>query len=211
MGTIVISSAHGLRASAIGRALSDVLDVPVLDRAIPARVARDLAVPIAEALAHDEHLAGGLGGLFVRYAVPLVAAGGLGTPWPTIGEDEFRDKTEQVIQEVAAGPGAVVIGRAGAFVLGERPDVLSVRLTGPEQERIARLMDADGLTEVEARRRVRETDHAREVYVRHFYRRRWDDPTVFHLTLNATAFPESTCVAIIAAAARGRFRASAWR
>jgi hypothetical protein len=93
MGTIVISSPHGLRASAIGRALSDVLDVPVLDRAIPARVARDLAVPMAEALAHDEHLAGGLGGLFVRYAVPLVAAGGLGTPWPTIGEDEFRDPT----------------------------------------------------------------------------------------------------------------------
>jgi hypothetical protein len=26
-------------------------------------------------------------------------------PWPTLGEDEFRDKTKQVIQEVAAGPG----------------------------------------------------------------------------------------------------------
>jgi hypothetical protein len=40
-GTIILSSPHGLGTRSIARALSEVLDLPVLDRAIPARVARD--------------------------------------------------------------------------------------------------------------------------------------------------------------------------
>lgn len=206
MVAVTISSPHGVGTTAIARALGQVLDLPVLDRAIPFRVARNLAVPLAEALAHDERVAGGIGGLLARYAQPLASVGGPVAAWPAdISEDAFRDQTEQVIREAVASSGAIVIGRAGVFVLGERPDVLHVRLTGPEPERITRVIERGAISAADARRRVRETDHAREVYVRHFYRRRWDDPAAFHLVVTATAFSAPTCVALIATAARGRF------
>jgi hypothetical protein len=209
MSTVTIAAPHGANSTAIATGLGLVLDLPVVDRAIPSRVAQELAVPLADALEHDERIAAGLGGLLARYAAPLAAASGAAVAWPPdIGEDAYRNHVEQVISE-EAGRGAIIVGRAAAFVLGDRPDVLHVRLTGPEHDRILRVMLTDNVDEAEARHRVHQTDHARAVYVRHFYHRHWDDPSVFHLIVTSTALTVPTCVDTIAAAARGRFRSAA--
>jgi cytidylate kinase len=207
MSTVTIAAPHGANSTAVAIGLGLLLGLPVVDRAIPSRVAEELAVPLADALEHDERIAGGLGGLLARYAAPIAASGGTALAWPPYADEEaYRNHVEGVISE-EADRGAVIVGRAAAFVLGDRPDVLHVRLTGPEHDRILRIMLIDEVDEAEARHRVHQTDHARAVYVRHFYHRKWDDPSAFHLIVTSTALSVPTCVETIATAARGRFQA----
>ena len=48
LALVTISSAYGALGSEVGHAVAAELDVPFLDRAIPAEVAEQLAVPLAE-------------------------------------------------------------------------------------------------------------------------------------------------------------------
>ena len=53
---VTISGAYGAGGSRVGPELAQRLDVPFLDRAIPAAVAERLAVPFDDAEAHDDQL-----------------------------------------------------------------------------------------------------------------------------------------------------------
>jgi len=72
--SVTISSTRGAGGHAIGQQVAKSLGLRFLDRAIPARVAVQLAVPRQEALKHDERVGRGLGELLARYSLPLAAA-----------------------------------------------------------------------------------------------------------------------------------------
>jgi cytidylate kinase len=120
-------------------------------------------------------------------------------------EDDVRRQTEEAIRSAADTTGAVILGRAAAFVLGDRPDVLHVRLDGPVETRCERAATYEKVSLEVARQRRRDTDTARSLYVRHLYDARWDDPTAYHLVIDSTALPIPTCVDLIIAAATSRF------
>jgi cytidylate kinase len=63
-------------------------------------------------------------------------------------------------------------------------------------------MAGEGIDHKTAKRRMKETDGARDAYIQHFYRRDSHDPTLYHLMLDSTAFTISACVELIAMAAR---------
>lgn len=104
----------------------------------------------------------------------------------------------------AAQQGVVILGRGGSVVLRDLPRALHVRLDGPAELRLALVMAGTGLGEREARRAQRETDLARQHYLRHFYNVDVASPHLYHLYLDATALPRPTLVELIVAAARAR-------
>jgi cytidylate kinase len=116
------------------------------------------------------------------------------------GED-YRRETERVIRE-HADRGAVVLGRAAAIVLREHPGALHVRLDGSPEARIAQSVSR-GLERADAVRLQRDSDRAREAYVRHFYGADARDPALYHLVIDSTAIPLDTVVEVIVAAAEG--------
>ena len=69
-------------------------------------------------------------------------------------------------------------------------------------------MIALNLTKDEAERKLKQTDRARREYLRHFYRRDWADPSLYHVMLDSTALPLSTCTQLVLEAAYGRRIAS---
>ena len=108
------------------------------------------------------------------------------------------------LAEIADGAGGVVLGRAGAIVLGDRPDVLHVRLDGPRERRLEAAVVRSGRSRDEVRREMEANDRTREAYVRHFYR---CDPAAaqhYHLVVDSTALPVETVVDLVVTAARGR-------
>ena len=115
------------------------------------------------------------------------------------GED-YRRETERLIREHAAH-GAVILGRAAAVILHDEPRALHVRLDGPQERRIERAMEAEGLGREDAERLRREGDRAREGYVRHFYGCDARDPALYHLIIDSTALAADVVVDVIAAAA----------
>jgi cytidylate kinase len=115
------------------------------------------------------------------------------------GED-YRRETERIIVE-HADRGAVVLGRAGAIILRDHPQALHVRLDGPRERRIEQAMRLGGVEREDAERLRRDSDRAREAYVRHFYGADARDPSLYHLVIDSTALSLGTVADVIVAAA----------
>lgn len=202
MALVTISSAYGALGGEVGHALADELGVPFLDRAIPAAVAEQLAVPLAEAETRDEVLSGFFERLLGTFGMMGGVYGGGIVPVADIPDEAaFLAATEQIIRRHAASGEGVVLGRAGMIVLAEHPHVLRVRLSGPPEARIEQAMRRYRLTREEARRQARENDGARAAWVQRFYGRDVTDPSLYDLVINATKFGVEECVAVIVALA----------
>jgi cytidylate kinase len=206
VGVVTISATFGAGGSEIGPAVAEALGLPFVDRAIPANVARKLGVPLAEAQQKDENVDTGLWRVLSSMALVPDLAGAGPVAYTTMSDDAaFREKTEQVLAEIAAGPGGVVLGRAAAIVLAGLPDALHVRLDGPEEARLALLAgrhpDRD---EGALRQAMRDNDGARAAYLRHFYRADAGQCRHYHLVIDSTALPWDAVTVLIATAARAR-------
>ena len=204
MTLVTISAAYGAGGSRVGPAVAERLDLPFVDRAIPTGVAERLALPLREAVQRDESVGHWLTRALLSFGqVGPVLAGASPPPAELVTDDAFRAATEQVLHELAV-QGAVVLGRAGALVLGDVPGALHVRLTGPRDARIAQGAELEHLDLEAAARHLEESDRAREAYVRHFYRCDPKDAAHYHLVIDSTALALDACVALIADAALAR-------
>ena len=209
MTLIALSASYGAGGSVVGPQLAERLDVPFVDRAIPTGVAEQLEVPLDEALERDENVGGLLDRMLAHFA-PLSGAYVSGTAADSLmGGDVYREATERVICEHAEAGKGVILGRACAFVLRDRPEVLRVRLDGPEDARIKQAMRLQRIDEATARQQMRQTDRARDLYVRHFYGADPADTSLFHLVIDSPAIGPDTCVDLIARAAQAHSRSSA--
>lgn len=220
---VTISATYGAGGSVVGPAVAAELDVAFLDRAVPSAVADQIGCSLDEALRRDDRAPSGFERLLSSAArLPTVTLGSVDTAYMGATNDEgrllydheFVEQTERVLGEVA-DRGGVVLGRAGAVVLADRPGALHVRLDG---DRHARLRRARGLWEAGDRsewsagdaaeaptlRLLDDNDRARAAYVRRFYRTDPAEPRHYHLVLDATSLALDTCVDLIVLAARAR-------
>jgi cytidylate kinase len=204
MGVVTISASYGCRGAEVARAVADQLGLVFHDRAIPAQVAGRLGVPVAEAEANDETVVRGLWRLVASLGTMPDPVGGVMPTSAVPDERAYRQQTERVLAEIADGVGGVVLGRAAAMVLTDRPHVLNVRLDGPEERRLADVIARSGRPRDEVRRELEANDRSREAYVRHFYRCDPAEARHYHLVVDATAMPLETVIEIVVLAARGR-------
>jgi cytidylate kinase len=199
---VTISASYGAGGAYVGPRLAERLEVPFVDRAIPNEVAQRLAVPLAEAVRHDE-TAGSVFERFIRVLAPAGLAFGA-RPFlehEVVDEAAYRDATEQVIREQAGREGGVFLGRAAALVLAEMPHALHVRLYGPRERRLDRAVALDEISREEAEKRLTDNDRAREAYVHHFYGADPNDLKHYHLAIDTTEIDLDCCVDMIASAA----------
>jgi hypothetical protein len=204
MGVVTVSASFGAGGAEIAPAVADRLGLTFHDRVIPAQVAGRLGVPVAEAEANDETITRGLWRLVSSLGTMPDPVGGV-LPTSTLPDERaYRQQTERVLGEIAAGAGGVVLGRAAAMVLRDRPDVLHVRLDGPPERRLAAAVAHLGRPEEEVRRDRDATDAARVAYVRHFYRCNPAEARHYHLVVDSTALPHDTVVDLVVTAARAR-------
>ena len=204
MGTVTIAATYGAGGSIIGPAVAKRLKLPFVDRAIPVGLAEKIHEPLVAALTDDSESGSAVGrllnsalsfsGLFVGVPVAVEELGVV----PDVAH------TELAIRRLADGGGAVILGRAGVFVLQGRPHVLHVRLDGDVEARRRAAMAHEGLDYKTATRKQQETDQARRAYIAHFYPRSgaWEDPRHYHLVLDSTAISIDVCVEIITRAAQ---------
>src|SRR3954469_13324942 len=166
MGVVTISAAYGTAGAEVAPAVADRLGLPFHDRAIPAWVAGRLGVPVEEAEANDETVVRGLWRLVASLGTMPDPVGGV-LPTSNLPDARaYREQTERILGEIADGAGGVVLGRAGALVLKDRPDALHVRLDGPRAQRLAAAIGRSGRSPEEVRSEMEANDRTREAYVR---------------------------------------------
>jgi cytidylate kinase len=204
MPAITVSAGYGTGGSQIARALSERFGYQLLDRAISSQVARQLNVSVDEAEEGTQRR-----GFVERFFGPLAAMSGA-----VVSSDEdaaidaaliadndqvFRQSAERIMHAALPG-GAVILGRGGAAALHGVPGVLTVRLFGPRNRRIAHAARVEGVDVATAAERLPVVDKARAHYLRHLYNCDVDDPSLFDLQVDSTLIPTDTCVEIIALA-----------
>jgi cytidylate kinase len=204
VGIVTISASYGAGGAEVAPAVAERLGLTFHDRAIPARVAGRLGVPVAEAEANDETVVRGLWRLVASLGTMPDPVGGVMPTSSLPDERAYRQQTERILAEVADTGGGVVLGRAAALVLGERPDALHVRLDGPADRRLAAAVARAGRPEDEVRVDLEANDRSREAYVRHFYRCNPASARHYHLVVDSTAVSLDTVVDLVVLAARDR-------
>jgi cytidylate kinase len=204
MPGVTISAGFGAGGSVVAAAVAERLGLPLLDRAISSRVAASLRVSIREAETGcvERSLVGRLFDLLAPLGDGALKAGpDAAPPNAEPAPDEaapFREYAEDIMR-TALKTGTVILGRAGAAALRDEPDVLRVRLFGPVEARIEQACEIEQIDEDTARRLLPEVDRARAQYVRRLYATDIDDPDLYHLQLESTTIPLSSCADIVAA------------
>ena len=207
MPGVTISAGYGAGGSVVAAHVAQLLDLPLLDRAISSAVAAQLRVSVEEARDGAVHrsLSDRFLGVLAPLAVGVLAASSSAAPRDlTASGDEaawFREQAEAVMR-AALTSGAVVLGRAGAAAFQGEPGVLRVRLFGPPDARAAQAALIENVDEPTARRRLPEVDRARAQYVRRLYRADIDDPELYHLQIDSTVVPLDVCAGLIVTAYR---------
>jgi cytidylate kinase len=207
MPGVTISAGYGAGGSVVAPHVARLLELPLLDRAISARVAAQLHVSVQEA--EGGAVRRSLTERFFSALAPLtadvLAVGTDAAPRdlaePPDEAGQFRAQAEAIMRAALAS-GAVILGRAGAAAFRDEPGVLRVRLFGPADARIAQAIRFGDVDEATARQRRAEVDRARAQYVRRLYRADIDDPDLFHLHIDSTVVPLDHCAELIAATYR---------
>ncbi|MBV9280992.1 MAG: cytidylate kinase-like family protein [Chloroflexi bacterium] len=203
MRVVTISASYGAGGSVIAPAVAEQLDLPLVQRPITSAVAAHMAPALREAF-EDERPEAGLSRMFGR-TVRLLSQGTYFAVPLTEEEDEVRVQLEAAWEEAERRGGQVALAPGARFVVGDRPGALHVRLQGPAGRCVERAAQIEKVDLTTARARQRDTDDARSLYVRHVYRARWDDPALYHLVIDTTAFPLEASVDLIVRAARACF------
>ncbi len=206
MTIIALSASYGAGGSKVGPALADKLAIPFLDRAIPFAVSERLEVDVETVERYDERL--GHGG--IERILRGFIGQDVGAPIPIAPEltvdDDFRRATEEVLLAQAATGAGVILGRAAALVLRDRPDVLRVRLDGPPERRAVQAARLGGIPIQEAERARERLDRAHAHYTRRFYGADISDHALYDIVLDSTAIDLDVCVELLVLAARSLAR-----
>jgi cytidylate kinase len=207
---VTVSATYGTGGSVVAPRLAEMLGVPFVDRLVSA--------DMSQAAARGERSEEGLGegeqestpaGRFLSYFARAASVGVMIAPDAVLDDDEtIRERAEEGLRDIAAGAPGVVLGRAGAVVLGERPRTYHVRLDGPVERRVAWAARIEQLDLDAARRRQNETDRARSLFVKRLYRVDPSEVRLYHLVLDPTVLGIDAALNVIVTAARAFFVAN---
>jgi cytidylate kinase len=114
---------------------------------------------------------------------------------------EYRYHLSRVVGALAHHGGAVILGRGAHLILGQG-EALRVLVVAPLETRVRAVMDREGLSERDARRRIVSVEAERKAFLMKHFHADFADPTTFDIVANTGALGISgACGAIRAAVA----------
>jgi hypothetical protein len=194
---VTISAGYGAGGSVVAPAVAQALDMPFLDRAVAVADESDAGPEVAR----EGERTGGIWSRVLGALAQMPTDGGPSAPPTALSDDELlrREAESQLRRFVEPGQG-VILGWAGSLVL---PEAFHVRLHGPPDARVRQGMRIDGtIDEVEARRRLEETDRIRSLYWKRLYKRDFADLSPYHLVVDSTALDLDAVRDLVTAGAR---------
>ena len=204
---ITVSASYGAGGSVVAPALARRLGVPFLSRVTTSEGHPAPPDPCDEQVTAEEVKATPVHRVLASFTQAMPAGPTQSPPSTHHQDHQLRCHGEAGIHRLLAAGGGVILGRAAAVVLGKDRG-FHVRLDGPAARRVAQGAAIEGISEEEARVRLRAADKARTAYVRRLYRTDPADPSLYHLVIDSTAVPLDTVIELILAGARAHHSAT---
>lgn len=197
---ITLSRQVGAGGAPIGHQVARRLGFKYLDREI-LRQAAHKAWQDADALqSREERVVGLWENLLQVFSIGTPeAAYPLPGACQTVTDRDLFALEADVIRKVVTQYDAVVVGRAGFWVLRDHPGLVSIFLHAKVQDRaeaLRRHLNLSGLPE--ALQLVKTLDRQREKFIRTMTGADWRDPDNYHLCIDSVRVPEEVIVDLVA-------------
>ena len=227
MLVITVSSPVAGGGIEVGQIVARELGLEYVDQEILLRTARSLAVPVEEVALKDESVARPSGGRLAhllqafleRSAAagswdPLAGPTGLenvlgrsygeaaALPLGGLDDSTYIRTLRSIIQELATEHSVLIVGRGSQVILGDLPGALHTLILAPATLRISRIAERDGISLVEATRRVAALDKSRAEFHHKYFKVEVDDPYLYNLVVDASRFSFEDAAGLIVTAAR---------
>ncbi|MGH9446692.1 MAG: AAA family ATPase [Terriglobia bacterium] len=181
---ICVEREYGSGGAAIAQKLAGQLGWKLWDRELTGEIARIARVSPEQLQRREEQV----DPLFYRLA-KVFMRGSFERGLPVSGLEHFdADRLVEMIQAVmeqaASAGNAVLVGRGSPYFLRHRPDVFSVFVFAPLEEKIRRVK-AIGKTEAEAIELINTIDKERATFVKKYYGMEWPSRHLYHLMINS--------------------------
>lgn len=201
---VCISRESGAEGEAVGRLVADKLGLQYVDEEVIARAAERGGIG-ADQVADTEQPKSR-----IRRVIDLLTDAATVTGVPGVEpaslraerEDRYRALIRGVIEEIAGEGNAVIVAHAASMALAGTEGILRVLVTASPEERVKRLVEAEGGTNVDAARLVKESDAARAEYFRSFYEIDQELPAHYDLVVNTDMLTAEQAAEIVVFASR---------
>ena len=198
MSAVTISREYGSGGGEIASRLARRLGWQLIDHEIVERVASEMGMSTQEAEARDERTGGILSQALnsIQHLDPTLMAY---TPSAAFLSDEevYRNTLNQVIRAGVARGHVVIVGRGAQVILAQRRDVLHVRIVAPFEQRVAYVMQREGLDQAAAQSRIQVKEHDRRKYLETEYHRKPEDAHLYDIVLNTSFLDLDSAVEVI--------------
>ena len=101
-------------------------------------------------------------------------------------EQQVYLATYDTIKKLADEGSCVLIGRCADYALKDRSDVINLFITAPLPSRIKRVAMRNGISEDEARERIRRRDKDRAAYYNFYSAKEWGDAKSYDLCIDSS-------------------------
>jgi cytidylate kinase len=227
MPVITVAGSLGGLAREIAQATAQELQLEYVDQEILVEAASELGVSLSAVEHHDERpssigerVASVMRTLMERSAAagaadPMAGGGlemvlartyGEAAELPEAGSGQLDDERylktlTSVIRGVAARGNVVILGRGSQAILHDL-DAVHVYVAAPKQQRVAYLVEEEGMAQADAEKRVKQSDHNRQAFHRRYFKVDVDDPCLYDVTVHSGRLSIASAVKLIGLAAR---------
>ena len=178
---ISISREYGSGGREVGEKLAEKLGMAYYDKELIDRIVAKSGLCDDVVEAHDEKIMN----RFLFTPNRFLTGSDLDQPIAArlhlIEVDTIRSAAEE-------GP-CVIVGRCADSILAEYPGLVSVFVSAPMEDRIARVMRRNDLRETEAKTRIAKTDKNRAQYYRYFTDKKWGEANNYDLCICGGKLP----------------------
>ena len=225
MPVVTIAGRFGSPAREVGLEVAGLLGADYVDHQIIAQAAMRSGASVEELAQMDEQSMRGrdrLARFFQNFLEKSAAAGSAGDPFlgptgievlmsrsmaeaaqPAQSSDERLNDTRylevitSVIQDLARGGSAVLIGRGSNVVLRDLPNALHVYIVSSLESRVEETMHRESVDQVRAEKLLKEREDSRAAWYKKYFKVAPEDPTLYHIFLNADRMGVGQCARVI--------------
>lgn len=181
---ITIGRQYGSGGRALGKMISEMLNIPLYDKELVELAAKESNVSLEAVKEIDERASSSL-----LYSLVTGGWGTRGLNAPLFYEMPINDKffiaQAKVIKELADKGDCIIVGRCADYVLADTDhDVLSVFVYADMDYRIKFSVENLGVKQEKAKDTINKTDKQRKTYYDYYTDKSWGEMTSYDLCIN---------------------------
>lgn len=172
---ITIGRQYGSGGRFIGKKLAEKLNIAFYDNELLAEAATSSGMSPAIFENYDEKRDGFFSGLVpVSYGLEM-----------SIGQKVFLAQFD-TIRRIAENESCVIVGRCADYVLRDNPNVISVFIQAPLEDRINRVIKYYNIKENKAEETIRKMDKKRSSYYSFYTDKKWGKADGYDLAISSS-------------------------